>query len=174
MSVFPVARISKWGYHKGNGTRWFGAPRDDGRIHAGCDLLARPGTKVLAIDHGTVQYRADFYLGTDQLVVKHGNFIVRYGEVAKDKKVKGIKNGSVVKPGDVIAYVGRLKMLHFEMYQGTETGYLTRRKNKDYKFVDPKNYQRRADLIDPTPYLDAWKAWSQFSDWIDDVMDDYF
>lgn len=175
MSIFPLTKVPSWGYSKGDGTRWFGAPRDDKRIHAACDLIARPGTPVLAVDHGTVLYRKYFYLGTDQLVVQHGNLVVRYGEVDPDKKVKGLKNGSIVKPGDVIAYVGKLKMLHFEMYQGTETGHLTDTTNKtDYKYVTAADFQRRSDLIDPTPYLDRWKLWTNFSNWVEDVVDDIF
>ena len=38
-------------------------------------------------------------------------------------------------------------MLHFEMYDNSATGRLTDRHNPPY--------QRRADLMDPTPYLDA-------------------
>lgn len=175
MSVFPLTKIPKWGYHKGSGKRWFGASRDNGRKHAACDLIARPGTPVLAVDHGTVLYRGPFYLGTYQLVVDHGHFVARYGEVDKEKRVKGVRKGTAVKPGEVIAYVGRLKMLHFEMYRGTESGNLTRKKNKtDYKYVSPQNFQRRADLMDPTPYLDRWKLWTNFSNWVEDLVDDIF
>jgi hypothetical protein len=38
-------------------------------------------------------------------------------------------------------------MLHFEMYDNSATGPLTNRRNPPF--------QRRSDLIDPTPYLDA-------------------
>ncbi len=174
MSVFPLTKIPKWGYHKGSGKRWFGASRSDGRKHAGCDLIATPGTPVIAVDHGTVLYRANFYLGTDELVVDHGHFIARYGEVSKEKVVKDMKRGTIVKPGDVIAYVGKLKMLHFEMYQGTEEGPLTQTKNKIYKHIADDNYKRRADLIDPTDHLNRWKLWTNFSKWLDDVIEEIF
>lgn len=173
MLVFPLTKIPKWGYHKGSGKRWFGASRDGGRKHAACDLICRPKKPVLAVDHGTYLYRRDFYLGTDQIVIDHGTYIVRYGEVDKEKRVKGLKPGiTKVKPGDVIGFVGRLKMLHFEMYKGTEMGHLTQRKNKDYKYVDPKNFQRRADLLDPTSFLDRLKLWTNFSNWVDDVFEE--
>lgn len=175
MSVFPLPKIPTWGYQKGDGTRWFGAPRADKRIHAACDLIATPKSPVLAVDHGTYLYRKDFYLSTDQLVIDHGSFIVRYGEVDPGKKVKGLERGMPVKPGQVIAYVGRLKMLHFEMYMGTEGGNLTQKKNKDnYRYVKPQDFQRRPDLMDPTPYLDRWKLWTNFSNWVEDVVDDIF
>lgn len=172
MSVFPLTKIPRMGYHKGDGTRWFGASRG-GRKHAACDLLSPQYKPILAVDHGTVIYRGDFYKGTNQLVVDHGHFTVRYGEVDKEKRVKGIKKGSPVKPGEVIAYVGRLKMLHFEMYKGTDSGNLTRRSNKEnYLYVTPQNYQRRSDLIDPTPYLDRWKLYANVNKWVGDAIDD--
>ncbi len=175
MSVFPLTKIPKWGYHKGSGKRWFGASRSDGRKHAACDLIATPGTPVMAVDHGTVLYRAGFYLGTDELVIDHGHFIARYGEVSPEKVVKDMKRGTVVKPGDVIAYVGKLKMLHFEMYQGTEEGALTQKWNKEtYKYIAPDKFQRRPDLMDPTPFLDRWKLWTNFSNWVDDVIEEIF
>ena len=40
----------------------------------------------------------------------------------------GIKLGSTLIEGELIAYVGKMyvdSMLHFEMYEGTETGSLT-------------------------------------------------
>lgn len=62
----------------------------------------------------------------------------------------GLKVGSDVKRGQLIAYVGELRsgaaMLHIEMYTGTGLGRLTVRGNKPY--------QRRSDLTDPTPILD--------------------
>ncbi len=58
--------------------------------------------------------------------------------------------GNSVARGQVIAFVGKLEsgssMLHFEMYAGTASGSLTVRGNPPY--------QRRSDLLDPTPYLD--------------------
>jgi murein DD-endopeptidase MepM/ murein hydrolase activator NlpD len=57
--------------------------------------------------------------------------------------------GTHVVAGQVIAYVGRMftmSMLHFELYAGTQRGWLT----------DPrkKPFMRRSDLLDPTPLLD--------------------
>jgi len=42
-----------------------------------------------------------------------------------------------------------MSMLHLELYKGTAFGRLTNRKNRPY--------QRRSDLINPTPYLDKAK-----------------
>jgi len=54
-------------------------------------------------------------------------------------------------------------MLHFEMYKGTGTGYLSQTWNKKYDYVSGNKYKRRADLLDPTPYLEEWAAWTDWS-----------
>jgi len=56
-----------------------------------------------------------------------------------------------IKAGDRIGQIGWLKglnisMVHFEMYSGTRKGSLTDRSSA--------GFQRRSDLLDPTPYLD--------------------
>lgn len=176
MPQFPLAKVPNQGYHKNkwhNG--WFGAPRDGGRIHAACDLIARAGTPIYAVDHGKILNIDKFYLGTDEITIKHPNFVVRYGEIARDKLPPLIAEGEDVVPGQLIGWVGRLNMLHFEMYQGTGGGSLTQKWNKTkYDFVTPANYQRRPDLIDPTPYLDQWKLWTNFSNWVEEKLEEIF
>lgn len=173
MSRFPLSFTPKLGYHKGSGSRWFGAKRSSGRKHAACDLIAKVGTPIYAVDDGVILKKYYFYHDTYALEVQHTNFLVRYGEI--DKKLpSGIKVGSTVKQGDVIAEVGQLSggssMLHFEMYKGTATGNLTQRKNTTFDYVTGSGYQRRSDLLDPTPYLDTWRLWTQFTDWFGEIF----
>ena len=133
------------------GMRRFGSNRKKGRLHAGCDLYAPVGTAIYAMDDGEVLKDVYFfYLGTYALEVKHTNFVARYGEIKG--VAAGIKKGTKIKKGQLIAYVGELKglnmsMLHLELYSGTGSGPLTVRGNKPY--------QRRSDLIDPTSILDS-------------------
>lgn len=147
---FPLKKHPKYSYKKG--ARYYGARRSEGkRKHAGCDLLAPVGAEVYAVADGVIKAYRPFYSGTWQVVVAHkGGFVVRYGEVGPNNLAPGLKVGSKVSTGQVIAYVGRLNsgshMLHFELYSGSESGSLTVRRNKPY--------QRRADLVDPTDYLD--------------------
>jgi hypothetical protein len=48
-------------------------------------------------------------------------------------------------------------MLHLEMYKGTATGPFSQKSNdSNYDYVPAANYERRSDLLDPTPYLDEW------------------
>lgn len=148
--VFPLRKRPTASYK--SGAREVGARRDGGkRRHAGCDLLASPGTPILAMDDGEVN--ADpyyFYSGTNALEIRHADgWIARYGEISG--AAAGLKRGSQVKRGQVIAYVGQLgsgrSMLHLEFYTGSGSGNLTVRGNRPF--------QRRSDLADPTEFLDA-------------------
>ncbi|WP_376093944.1 M23 family metallopeptidase [Roseomonas sp. CCTCC AB2023176] len=150
---FPLKEKPKDSYHER--PRKFGAPRSHGkRKHAGCDLYAPVGTGVYAVADGKVLAAYPFYLGTWAVEVDHGDFVVRYGEVQK-KLGPGVTPGARILAGAEIGTIGRLEgltvsMVHFEMYAGTETGPLTVKGGKG-KFAA---YQRRDDLLDPTPYLD--------------------
>gem|GEM_PF-4450223 len=132
----------------------FGSCRDDcQRRHAGVDLYANTSTMIRAVGDGEVIDFYEFYLGTYALIVDHGDFIVRYGEI-KAELPKGITVGTKIKRGQGIAYVGRLvgltqDMLHFERFTGKAQGPLTLRDNYPY--------QRRSDLVNPTQDLLAWK-----------------
>ena len=151
MAVFPLSFVPT-SYRAGGGR--FGAPRDGGsRTHAGCDLYAPDGTPVRAVTGGTVIQQPYPFPSRDYqtvaIEVRHPDFIARYGEV---RAAAGLGAGSQVTEGQVIAYVQRMtrdSMLHFEMYSnpGLATP-LTDRSRQPY--------QRRADLVDPTPYLDQW------------------
>jgi len=157
----------KWGFEG----RWFGAHRDvkkDGKVvgsrnHAGCDILAPLGTPIHAVADGVVIEHAAFYEKTWVLSVLHDDgFIVRYGEIkpGKDAVPKGVRMGARITKGQVVAYVGKMKshpstMLHLEMYLNTAKGNLSLTSNKEYDYVQEKDFMRRKDLIDPTPHLDA-------------------
>jgi murein DD-endopeptidase MepM/ murein hydrolase activator NlpD len=165
MSRFPLPFIPNQDYHYG-GIK-FGAKRDSGgRKHAACDLIAPPGTPIHAVEWGVVlQGPKYFYHGTYSLVVEHSSFIVRYGEINK-KVPDNIYEGAFVEEGQIIAYVGKMNhssMLHFEMYDKSATGEYTQLNNPPFK--------RRKDLIDPTPHLDRWKLWTQFGDWVTDLLE---
>lgn len=153
MPVFPVRNWDRGNYR--TGVRSFGANRSGGRRkHAAVDLYAPVGSPVCAVEDGTVVEAGAFYLGTWAVVVRHAGFVARYGEV-QPRLAPGITAGASVKAGDVLGYVGRMNglnisMLHFEMYRGTEAGPLTRR--------DLMPFQRRADLMNPTEYVDGLRG----------------
>jgi len=146
---------------------WTHSPRSYGssrgaRVHAGCDLYAHLGTWIHAVADGhVIQGPYPFYCETYALEVHHGSFVVRYGEIQSFTTVKA---GDKVKAGDRIAKVGHLvgikvpsDMLHFEMYSGKASGPLTQRTGGAH-YHDGRPFQRRSDLIDPTPYLTRWSG----------------
>lgn len=173
MGRFPLPNVPNLGYHKGSGKRWFGASRDGGRKHAACDLIAKPGTPVFAVTGGTVLKvpKKAFFQETYSVIIDHGTFIVRYAEL---DMLRLVTEGENVTEGQQIGTVGKnykgTGMLHFEMYANTAAGELTQTTNKKYQYVPEANYQRRADLIDPTPHLDVWKLWTKFGDWYDETF----
>lgn len=150
MPTFPLRQRPTASYHER--PRSFGSPRDKGkRKHAGCDLYARAGAEVLAIEDGTVLRGPYlFYDGVFAIEVQHASGVVRYGEIAGGESP--LRPGIAVKEGQVIGTVGKMNtvpqsMLHFELYSGASSGALTDRTKPPY--------QRRADLRDPSPLLDA-------------------
>ena len=129
--------------------REFGATRDWGtRLHAGVDLLEYAGNPVFAVTDGRIIDYDYFYDGTDAVVVHHGEFVVRYGEV---RQMYGtLKVGDAVHAGEKIALIATLyssgkSMLHFEKFSGKLRGSLTN--------TSRYPYQRRQDLINPTRFI---------------------
>jgi murein DD-endopeptidase MepM/ murein hydrolase activator NlpD len=145
---FPLPFVPIQSYRLGG--RRFGADRQKGRKHAGCDLIAPVGTPIVAMADGIVAEWTgrEFYHGTFAMAVQHHGFVARYCEIKG--VAPGIGCGTIVKAGDVIAFVGKMhvdSMLHLEIYSGAYgKGGLTNRKNQPF--------QRRSDLQNPTPLLD--------------------
>jgi murein DD-endopeptidase MepM/ murein hydrolase activator NlpD len=161
MLTFPLKFVPKLSYKER--PRSFGSSRPSGRLHAGCDLVVPAGTAVLAMDSGVVaQAPYLFYEGVWALEIIHPHFIVRYGELkAGSFPRKLVKAGALVAAGELIGHVGYMvrlhaSMLHLEMYSNVKDHPaklpLTNRGRKASK------YKRRADLMDPTPYLEAAAA----------------
>ncbi len=92
-----------------------------------------------------------FYDVVYALEVEHpGLGVVRYGEITRNV-APGIAPNAPVAAGQVIGYVGKMRaisesMVHFELYSGAGSGPLTDRARAPYS--------RRADLVDPTEFLD--------------------
>lgn len=147
---FPTAKAPSADYDHGDGGRWFGATRKQGkRLHAAADLLRPEGEKVFSVDGGKVLRKYHFYAGTYAIEVKHdAGFVARYGEVAK-KNVAQSEAGERVLKGQHIGYIGSLDMLHFELYSDKVQGPLTQ--------VNVGQYWRRSDLMNPTPHLKKWQ-----------------
>ncbi|MBK7848110.1 MAG: M23 family metallopeptidase [Zoogloea sp.] len=133
------------------------------RAHAGCDLYAPVGRLIHAVRDGVViRDPYPFYAQTDALEIDHGDFVIRYGEIKPDCT---LRKGERVKAGQVIARVGLLvgiqvpsAMLHLEMYDGSASGPLTAPESVSARRADGVPFLRRADLMDPTPFLNVWRT----------------
>jgi murein DD-endopeptidase MepM/ murein hydrolase activator NlpD len=156
--LFPMKMRPSASYHTDE--RAYGVGRKGPRKHAGCDIWAPVGTEVRAMADGVVVQCYDFYNRTDALDVIHGDFIVRYGEVApRSKSERLAMAGKQVKRGDVLGKVGTLyfsgkpykhSMLHLEMYSSNKSPLVTGLTNKQSAGL----FKRRDDLMDPTATLD--------------------
>ncbi len=152
--TFPTLKRPTHSYK--TGARRYGASRSGGqRYHAAADLYRVNGEKVLAANAGKViRDRYYFYEGTYAIEVKHTDGkVARYGEI-NGKVATGVSLNATVTSGQNIGFVGTVNsgccnpMLHFELYEGTATGALTRSGNK---------FNRRSDLMDPTTLLTDWE-----------------
>lgn len=136
----------------GRAARRFGAPRGD-RYHVGVDLFARPFDPVVAMESGVVLQVQTFHLGTNAMLVQHGDKVVLYGEIDQGSNTEfGVGEGSSVSKGQPIARVGCMDwdgnvceshMLHLETYACCPTQNI-----KWYAGSPPP-----ALLLDPTKYL---------------------
>jgi peptidoglycan LD-endopeptidase LytH len=101
----------------------FGAPRSGGRTHEGIDIFASEGTPVVAAASGIIVGRDSSALGGISLYKRDldGRTIYFYGHLQRYEPT--LKEGDLVRQGDVIAYVGQTgnvppgsPHLHFSVY----------------------------------------------------------
>lgn len=126
----------------------FGDPRGGG-VHEGNDLLAPCGTPVIAVVDGSI--RLDWGSRSGWMVTLVGRdswYRYIHMGVAGDESsalAKGLRNGSRVKEGQVISYVGRTGdaqgapcHLHFELHYGQPA-------------VSPFQWLQRATIVQANP-----------------------
>lgn len=91
------------------------------KMHKGVDFAARIGTPILAAGHGIVEYKGIKGGYGNYIKVRHNNvYSTAYAHISKF--AQGIKVGSKVKQGQVIAYVGNTGTstgahLHYEVHK---------------------------------------------------------
>lgn len=103
----------------------YGAPRSGGRSHQGIDIHAPEGTPVLAAAAGVIVGRDSSALGGLSLYQRDldQRTIYFYGHLQRYRA--GMKDGDLVRAGDVVAYVGQTgnagtPHLHFSAYTVTD------------------------------------------------------
>ncbi|HAP75855.1 MAG TPA: hypothetical protein DCR14_07195 [Acidimicrobiaceae bacterium] len=104
-------------------TDTFGAPRSGGRSHEGVDIIAKSGQYIYAATDGTLtkQYidAAGSLAGNGWRLTRPDGTYFFYAHLSGFQP--GVGKGTVVKPGDVIGYVGStgnasIAHLHFEIH----------------------------------------------------------
>lgn len=105
----------------------YGAARSGGRAHLGIDIMARDGTPVLAAASGVIVKRDSSGLGGISLYQRDPDGATIYFYAHLSRYQAGIKEGDLVRQGDVIAYVGHTgnaqasaPHLHFAVYTVTD------------------------------------------------------
>lgn len=113
--VIPVARVATHDL-----VNTWGAARSEGRKHQGIDIMARAGTPVRAAADGMVVRLTTSDLGGIVLYQRDagGEHVLYYAHL--QKYAAGVIEGTIVKQGDVIGYVGSTgnattPHLHFEI-----------------------------------------------------------
>ncbi|MBL0386294.1 M23 family metallopeptidase [Tumebacillus sp. ITR2] len=129
---------STWGDARGWGGR---------RSHEGCDIFANTGTPVLSTAYGVVEVAGWNKFGGWRIGIRDLNNVYHYYAHLSGFE-KGMKRGSLVKPGQVIGYVG-------------SSGY--GRPGTSGKFAPHLHYGMYRDTgarewaFDPTPHLRKWE-----------------
>jgi murein DD-endopeptidase MepM/ murein hydrolase activator NlpD len=132
------------------------------RSHGGCDIYAPEGEAVYSIMDGkiisseTYATSQDGWGKTSVITIDHGDFIVRYAEVKNVSLTSGnVQAGQKIAEVKVTTYAPSRPMLHFEMYDKSETGSLSVGAGIS-KYLNGRPTKRRKDLMGPTPYLEKW------------------
>lgn len=120
---FPFAK----GTYDPFGDTW-GAARTEGRTHEGTDIMAKAGTPIYAVADGKITSFGWNTLGGWRITAQtsDGQYYLYYAHLSK--YATGIKQGSMIKKGQLIGYVGNtgqgpegtaglfVNHLHFGMY----------------------------------------------------------
>jgi murein DD-endopeptidase MepM/ murein hydrolase activator NlpD len=125
LSGYPLPSLAKIGLSYG----WHTNPGDQQSFfHSGIDLLAEPGTPVLAAEEGTVAFTGQEGSYGNLAVISHsGGRQTRYAHLSKIQ----VRIGQQVKTGDVIGAVGvtgrpdlKVPHLHFEVRYKLSVGWV--------------------------------------------------
>ena len=127
----------------------YGAPRSGGRAHKGIDIFAARGTPVLAAAEGVIVRRDSNALGGLSIYERgqDGRTIYYYAHLNGYRA--GLKEGDLVRQGEVIGYVGSTgnvtgsPHLHFAVFTVTDP-------NRWWRGRDLNPYKLlRAEAVEP-------------------------
>lgn len=124
----------------------WGQARAEGRTHQGIDIMAPLGANVVsAVEGRVVKFFTSVRGGTTIYVFDNAErFVYYYAHLSA--RAAGLREGDVVRQGQVIGYVGQtgnapVPHLHFEIER-----------------LGPERYWWRAEALNPYPYLLSGEA----------------
>jgi len=141
--TFPIPKgyladfRSTWGDRRG----WGGI-----RIHEGTDIFASYGTPVLATSYGIIEFIGWNKYGGWRIGIRDPKNIYHYYAHLNGYH-KGIKKGTIVKPGQIIGYVGSSGYGP----KGTQGKFPPHLHYGMYKYNGKVEFS-----FDPYPYLNTW------------------
>ena len=165
IKTWPVPQSYSKSLPKPNEDGAFGAPRvyKNGKgKHAGIDIYAPVGSKVVAIEDGTVVHVSNFtgapwspqWRKTWYVMVEHADKNISvYGEIRKPR----LKKGNKVKSGQVIGYIAKVlfgkktrksAMLHFELHNNGSRISTDWYGKKPDKILNPTRYLQKIVAYD--------------------------
>lgn len=133
----------------------------DTRAHAGCDIyVLANGEPVYAVKSGQIvgciQVARSSWGNTQWIAVDHGDFIARYCEISDLAKTSGkVYQGELLGKVKTTTYAPKQPMLHFEIFSKSANGDFDVAFDTSLK-VNGHPTGRRADLVNPTEYLEKW------------------
>lgn len=104
----------------------YGAGRSGGRLHKGVDIFAKQGTPVVAAAEGVIVKRDSNAVGGISVYQRGSDARTIYYYAHLHGYRPGLKEGDLVRPGDVIGYVGSTgnvtgsPHLHFSIHTVTD------------------------------------------------------
>lgn len=104
----------------------YGAARSGGRAHKGVDIFAKQGTPVVAAAEGVIVKRDSNAVGGLSIYQRGSDSRTVYYYAHLHGYRPGLKEGDLVRPGDVIGYVGSTgnvsgsPHLHFAVFTVTD------------------------------------------------------
>lgn len=119
---------------------YFGAPRENGRKHAGVDLYPVGGesTPIRTMKNGTVLKVELFFVRstgekTYAVLVDHGDMVVNYAELQPPV----VSAGRQVSAGELLGNLSGTEQLHFEVYSPGTTNWCPWYGDKPANLQDP-------------------------------------
>jgi murein DD-endopeptidase MepM/ murein hydrolase activator NlpD len=121
---YPLPALAPMGFNYG----WHQNSDGQTQFHSGIDLLADPGTSVLAVDSGTVAFAGQQGTYGNLVVINHqGGRQSRYAHLSR----LSVRTGQRVKPGTPLGTVGTTGRpdidqphLHFEVRFNAPAGWV--------------------------------------------------